>query len=411
MRGMSTSSSHQPRNRTPAGVPSGGQFATERRGEAGLATLAAPTDETPTDDGDDGGRLDLSGTVEERWEAFTEGGRTVKARFTPEEWGDNDYAYPAGPDQEVDVTAILDRRGLGDLDDTSLDNARDALYEAAVEAGYAPDHDGPYSFEIDPDDLEEYTIGRERYGLVGPRSGPVPINPELPRAADHGGVTAAGSKAASARFDDAMWSANMDRITQTRAREVADQISEHCPQASTFILDSDGSEDGYEVVSGVFDADGNELEDVDTAAFDAFPPDEAQQMGHLGQEVISEYDRATGQSTYRPLAEGEHVPPRERYRLTRRYSLDAIRSRPLPQLPQRATPFDPVSQHLAQKVGGPVQYWHPSWDASGQRYSNTVHAVSASGETHQVEITSAEASQALGWHERMALESGDGAQS
>jgi putative transposase len=118
-----------------------------------------------------------------------------------------------------------------------------------------------------------------------------------------------------------MWAANMDRITQTRAREVADQITEECPEARTFVLDSDGSEDGYEYVSRVFDDDGNEL-DVDTAVFDAFPPDEAQQMEHLGQEVVSDYDSTTGQLTYRPLADGERLPLHERYKLTRRYSID-----------------------------------------------------------------------------------------
>jgi hypothetical protein len=39
MRGMSTNSRHQSRNRTPAGVPTGGQFAAERKADAGPSTL------------------------------------------------------------------------------------------------------------------------------------------------------------------------------------------------------------------------------------------------------------------------------------------------------------------------------------------------------------------------------------
>lgn len=403
MRVMSTNHSTQNRNRVPEGVPAGGQFVTERRGEAGLSTLSAPAPED-----DEGGRLDLVGTVDQRWEMFSDGDRNVTAQFRPEEWGDDDNAYPIDSRvEDVHATAIFDRMDLDQVEAVGSYGAdTDHLYEAALEAGYVSSHDGPYSFTVDEAALEEYIVGRQRYGLEAGRPGPVPVNPSLPSATPHGGVTAPMTSSDALHEDAARYRAVHARLAQMNMRENTITLTEAHPEAVSFVLDDDGGGDSYHSISRAYDADGREI-DLTFLDESPIPGDELDAVDHLGQLGLVRYDGGT--TTFEPIEEDARVPFEERPLLTRMYSVEKVRSAPLPQNPQQATPYDPMSHHLSNEVGGPIRSWQPNWDASGTRFDRTVTVTTATGETRQVSVEgSAQASQMLGWHEQRALEVGDG---
>lgn len=124
------------RNRQPAGVPIGGEFAANAHDGAPSGLPAEPEYTSPA----------------------------ISATIVQERWDDRDNAQEIGR-ETIDLTKVLDGYALDDLpESTDHLGETDQFYDDAQKLGLIDGHGGPFTVWIDEDEYQAYVESRRAAG-------------------------------------------------------------------------------------------------------------------------------------------------------------------------------------------------------------------------------------------------------